>query len=1040
MLRGWDNIDAKSQAAAADDDVDESTGAMNRQEDLHRRQENNSVEISIEDPLASPGNSSLNSGHFGGWSIGPGMVDKESVDINPYEDDDDDEEYETGTNEVANTNRSSSPRESLFTAHGLSMVKEDARRGDDTNPESPGNNNFDDVDLEAFPPDSSTTRNKSRQNNNTNGNNYGMKGNIANRVVQEFQTNPKFKFQVLVGLSMLLVASCLIAVLVGAPDGHRQSISNEQNKAVDLSELLDGLQSSTPKPTSSPTKVHLTGAPTVKKTTKPVVILTEYPTLLPTMYPTFSTLNPSADTSLPLNTSSPGSLAETNSSLTTSAPSSMLDSAVVTKTQKPSPTPQMPTLQPPSDQITNTPTSDCSDSSGEFMTHNDKPRTCEWLDNGFNGAKSDRKDMNCKKSDLGDACKYTCRLYNGCMEYFLQSTEDFNSERDFSIGDACADKEGSFISNGDVPRTCNWLEEDPETAATKKDLNCGTPDNARTELGTMCPGSCVGYNECKSASDDKVKNRSEDEAEKDATRFKVDALIDDTAVASTDIPSFFPTVGKQDEKEDASVITIATLADSTVSQKYDDKNFGDSKRLNVEHDADGNASKERQALLLFDLSSAGESFKDDRGKATLHIYSVTGAEYGGIILKKMSSSDWTEDDVKWKNVPGGDGSDEMLVSSLGKLESNTWYDIDATAAVRDAIKKKETHLGIRIVSDESVDLYFGSKEREKEQPVLVIDPNAAQPPTEMPTSGPTVLLDCMDQMINFEAHTGETQECSWLNSGDEAHRKELNFQNEGDAAFICQSSCSMYNGCDDLHCIALSGNYATHNGWTAPCSWLQTEDGLSALEMNCGGSAGYVTTELGQRCQASCGEYNGCSDKAKTKQLDGVPVETAPTAVASSSPTSSTTTLDTVEDGVAVASSSPTSSTTTLDTVEDVAVFASNSPTFSTTILDTVENVAVPVDTAPDDASTSPTFSTTSSETMIDDAVVAEFLTNIPTFAPTAGEVEDVVDNDAAANESTNYPTFMPTPEVLNESEDEDVDSQSTNIPTYFPSTTGTAR
>ena len=424
MLRGWnDNDGAETQPQCH--------GSDSAEADEARRHEKNEVEISTEDPLASPGNSSLNSGHFGGWSIGPGMLDKESVEINPYDDDDDDEEYKS--EEDTKHKRSSSPRESHFTAHGLSMVKEDVRRVDTSNLHSPGSNNFDDIDLEAFPQNSPATGDTTRQNNITTGNNYGIKGNIANRVIEEFQSNPNFKFKVMVTLSMLLVASCLIAVLVAAPDGKSQSVNSEQDKAVDLSELLDGLQSSTHKPTSRPTKVPV-ATPVVKQPIPPQVISTEYPTLLPTMYPTFSTLKPSADTLAPSDASNPNTFVNTNVTLTTASPSSLLDSAVPLKTLKPSPTPNIPTLQPSSIQITAIPTRDCSDSSGEFMTYNDKPRTCEWLDNGFNGAKSDRKDMNCKKSDLGDACKYTCRLYNGCMEYFLHSTEDFNSERDFSIG------------------------------------------------------------------------------------------------------------------------------------------------------------------------------------------------------------------------------------------------------------------------------------------------------------------------------------------------------------------------------------------------------------------------------------------------------------------------------------------------------------------------------------------------------------------------------------------------------------------------------
>lgn len=542
MLRDWESpkalFDAGTHPQQHGDDVDEATARMGRQgqEADTRRQIEKEVEMLTEDPLASPGASSINSGHFGGWSIGPGIVEKESVDINPF---DDDEEYENGDA----TKRSSSPREGHFTSHGLSMVKEDDRE-ENNHQNSPGGNVFDEIDLEAFPEDSSSTKRTTRQDKSQSGNNYGIKGNIANRVIQEFQTNPKFKFQVLVALSMMLVASCLIAAIVAAPNENAHSTSNEEERAVDLSDLLDGLHVDTPKPTSTPTKSPYS-TPIVKQIVKqssaPSVIRTEYPTLLPTMYPTFatlnpsvnasvsqmtskpsllanaheklnssmyptiSTLNPSADTDIQLKTSSPSSLSDIDMMLKTAEPSSLGHTTALSKSSQPSPSLTRSTFQPSKSMMTYAPTRDCTDSSGEFMTYNDKPRTCEWLDNGFNGAKSDRKDMNCKTSDLGKACKYTCRLYNGCMEYFLQSTEDFSNERDFSVGNPCADKDGSFISNGGMPRTCTWLDEDSETAAEKKDLNCGTPDNARTELGTMCPGSCAGFNSCTISSDGTIK-------------------------------------------------------------------------------------------------------------------------------------------------------------------------------------------------------------------------------------------------------------------------------------------------------------------------------------------------------------------------------------------------------------------------------------------------------------------------------------------------------------------------------------------------------
>jgi hypothetical protein len=78
----------------------------------------------------------------------------------------------------------------------------------------------------------------------------------------------------------------------------------------------------------------------------------------------------------------------------------------------------------------------------------------------------------------------------------LLARMDTVPEEDISIGDSCSDKEGTFMGNNHIPRNCSWIEEDPFTAPMKKSLNCGTPEDPRTELGAMCPWSCAGYNQC----------------------------------------------------------------------------------------------------------------------------------------------------------------------------------------------------------------------------------------------------------------------------------------------------------------------------------------------------------------------------------------------------------------------------------------------------------------------------------------------------------------------------------------------------------------
>lgn len=1062
-------------------------------------------EIMGEDPLASPGNSSLNSGNFGGWSLTEGLTEKESIVI-PFNDDDDEEYNE---NNSRKSHRMSSPRESHFKTHGLSMVKEVEQEEDaDNNYANPkslgGATMFDDVDLEASPKNLPTANNNGHNNHNRSRiNMLGNRGKITSRVLQELQTNPKLKYQAIVAFSMILVLSVLLGVVVTASSGNKQTLHNEESQAMALTELLDvvaPMMTLTPSNvTSSSPSIKLIDKPTAKVTTAPFLEPTVVPTFNPTMDPTSSktSLSPSRNPTIPLTTLIPSF----------------------------SPTSKLPTLLPSTSPVTMAPTRDCTDSSGDFMTYNDKPRTCEWLDNGHNGAASSRKDLDCLFSELGDACRYTCRLYNGCMEYLLSSLSDYTNENDVSVGDPCADKDGSFISNGKIPRECSWLEEDPETAPAKKNANCGTKDVPETELGLMCPGSCAGYNSCEKSiyetvervsphpltglkdqadvkegvtptpyptlsssnelaiwpSDESITSdelcqdnegeflthrgkyrqcrwlnqndidTTEEKKELNCKKTEIgfncletcpcDILeedsdkvrADDAASVSTDIPTLMPTLqptltydasaddltedlmdkvldggnengfssiaeqlgaasgamnyptllpnlqptlthdANADElteefiekkissmieqpggTEDAAasgltdsltffpmkdqldlgagdveqldvrgeaaaiffggiptfspmttaptphpeskgvfndsgdILTLTVFADASVSQRDGDENFGDNERLNVENDPYGGGTRERQSLLLFDLTFVAKTFGNIVGKATLRLYLVNGSDLGGVVLKKMTYTNWTEDDVTWNTAPGGNGLDEPIISFVDSINNASWYDIDTTAAVRDALENEESHIGIRIVSDEKVDVYFASKERITKQPLLMIDSRtidptiaptkspfdyttleiASNPPTQAPTSSPptqtpsispVLALDCMDKKGKFVTHTGESQPCSWLDAGNGSLKKELNCQDQSESALFCQATCSALNGCDDMHCIDMAGTYVSHTGWTAECSWLLTGQGALKLEQNCGGTPEYPLTELGKRCQATCGDYNGCN-------------------------------------------------------------------------------------------------------------------------------------------------------------------------------------
>jgi hypothetical protein len=268
-----------------------------------------------------------------------------------------------------------------------------------------------------------------------------------------------------------------------------------------------------------------------------------------------------------------------------------------------------------------------------------------------------------------------------------------------------------------------------------------------------------------------------------------------------------------------------------------------------------------QALILFDLSYVEQAISSI-GRAMLHLYARRGSSFGGVEFRKMLNTDFRQGALTWNNMLG-DGKNEPTIAFLDQVADETWYEVDVTAAVKDAFLNAEDRLGIRIVSSES-NFSFASKDTDRFQPALEIDSRTTQPtstptpqPTPFPTESPVITLDCMDSKGFFVAHTGESQPCSWFEVGNGEQKKELNCKQNSQAAFFCQSQCSAYNGCDAMTCDDKSGSYKSHTGWREQCDWLLTGAGTLKLEQNCGTVKNPIT-ELGKRCQATCSNYNGC--------------------------------------------------------------------------------------------------------------------------------------------------------------------------------------
>lgn len=421
-------------------------------------------------------------------------------------------------------------------------------------------------------------------------------------------------------------------------------------------------------------------------------------------------------------------------------------------------------------------------------------------------------------TEIGLRCRATC----GCSDGAPLATRT-----------TCEDIKGEWKTNEGDTRTCEWM--DRRFPRERRQNNCGI-----TEIGVMCQCKCLEL--------------IQDEHDVTGVGDFI-PLVDSASPEEPAVISLRKHQGRLDET--GKIMTIVAMADATVSQRNEKENFGDSPRLYVDSSLDA----EIQALILFDLSYVEQSI-NAIGSAMLHIYAQLGSPVGGVEFKKMSGTDFRQGNIKWGNMPG-DGEGEPTIAFLDEVVDETWYEVDVTAAVKDAFLNGESRLGIRVISTES-HFTFGSKDTDKYQPTLVIDSTTKQPtsaptpqPTHYPTASPVITLDCMDSKGFFITHTGESQSCSWFDIGNGEQKKELNCKGDSDAAIFCQSKCSAFNGCDSLTCDDKSGSYLSHTGWSERCSWLLTGAGTLKLEQNCGTSK-YPITELGKRCQATCAGYNEC--------------------------------------------------------------------------------------------------------------------------------------------------------------------------------------
>lgn len=113
---------------------------------------------------------------------------------------------------------------------------------------------------------------------------------------------------------------------------------------------------------------------------------------------------------------------------------------------------------------------------------------------------------------------------------------------------------------------------------------------------------------------------------------------------------------------------------------------------------------EWNSFLRFEVAGVGNG--DSVRRATLRLYCVDKkADRGGTFSASAEDADWTEDDLSWDDAPkGGVG-----LGSLGAVEPDTWYEVDATAAVQGA---GDGPLTFRIAPESSQRALYCSRECE----------------------------------------------------------------------------------------------------------------------------------------------------------------------------------------------------------------------------------------------------------------------------------------------------------------------------------------
>ncbi len=216
-------------------------------------------------------------------------------------------------------------------------------------------------------------------------------------------------------------------------------------------------------------------------------------------------------------------------------------------------------------------------------------------------------------------------------------------------------------------------------------------------------------------------------------------------------------------------LTFTPTDDAFVRESSPTSNYGSSATLQIDGDP------VNHSLITFNVIGVGSN---QIANATLRLYNSNSATKGGDFYQIINPS-WDEDTVTWNNAPS---EDPTLLTSLGSVSPDNWYDVDITSIVTG-----DGLVGVKIISTHANGAYYHSKENSS-SPELVINLTSNNNPP---------VAD--DQSVNANENTPITITLTASDpDGDCPLTFSVNQPSSGSLGSVTNQQCTSGNGSADV--------------------------------------------------------------------------------------------------------------------------------------------------------------------------------------------------------------------------------------------------